>query len=130
MTLGTAVTSIDGVSLSPGNRILYKDAGATERTGVYIYTDSTHLTRATDLNTGAAYSQGLRVHVLYGAANGGKNFYLTQGLVTTVYPNATLGSTAGDGTSAQFVFSPDGASNPNVALLMSGSGTIYISLFP
>ena len=55
LTFSSAITSIDGVSLSPGNRILYKDAVNPAWTGVYTYVDSTHWTLATDLNTAAAY---------------------------------------------------------------------------
>jgi len=120
----TAVTTVDGVSLSAGDRILYKDAQNAERTGVYTYTDSTHWTRSTDLNTAAAFTSGLRVHVTNGTLNGGKNYYLYEGLVTSQYPSPVLGHTAGDGSSAMFFFNEDVPSTSDVALLTNDALTI------
>jgi len=120
LTFPGAVTSIDGVALSAGNRILYKDAQAPERTGVYTYVDSTHWTRSADLNTASAFVAGLRIHVLYGTRNGGKNFYLPTGL----WNNAVLEDNSGNSTSAMFVFNPDADSTANVAILTDDARNI------
>lgn len=120
LTLGTAVTTIDGVTLNVGDRILYKDAQAPERNGVYTYTDSTHWTRSTDLNTASAFVQGLRINVTSGTINAGQNFYLYTGLVTPEFPTPVLGDNSGNPTSAMFVFNPDVPSNIAVAILTNG----------
>jgi len=117
MTFGSGVTSLDGVLLSAGDRVLVKDAAWNpERTGVYTVTDSTHWTRATDLNTASAFPEGLRIHVAVGTANGGKNFYLPSGL----WNNAVIG----DYNTGSFLFNPDASSNTNVAILTDDARTI------
>jgi len=116
-----APTTMDGVSLSVGNRILVKDNNSNpERNGVYVVTDATHWTRSTDLNAAAPFVAGLRVHVTSGTLNGAKNFYLTNGLATT----AVLNSTAADNTASMFLFNPDAPSNANAAILTNGPYTI------
>jgi hypothetical protein len=49
-TTGT-YTTIDGVTLSNGNRILVKNEATAANNGVYVRTSTTVLTRATDYNT-------------------------------------------------------------------------------
>jgi len=124
VTFGTAVTTVDGVTLNVGDRILYKDAQAPERNGVYTCTSSTQWTRATDLSTASAFVQGLRINVTSGTINAGQNFYLYTGLVTPQYPNPVLGDNSGNPTSAMFVFNPDVSSSSNVAILTNGPLTI------
>jgi len=125
LTFSSAVSTLDGVSLSAGNRVLLKDIQWNpEWTGVYTVTDSTHWTRSSDLNTTSAFATGLRVHVAYGTLNGGKNYYLPTGLWT----GAVLGDSSGSSTSAKFLFNPDAPSNTDVAILLDGSGgTNYLS---
>ncbi len=120
VTFGTAVTVVDGVTLNVGDRILYKDAQAPERNGVYTYTDSTHWTRASDLTSASAFVQGLRINVTSGSINSGQNFYLYTGLVTPQFPSPSLGNNSNSGASAMFVFNPDVPSNANVAILTNG----------
>jgi len=125
ITFSSAVSSVDGVSISPGNRILCKDwTYNPERTGVYTVVDSTHWTRAADLNTPAAFSAGLRVHVGYGTVNGGQNFYLYEGLIVRQYQSPAMNDGSGNATSAKFVFNQDAPSNTNVAILTNGAYTI------
>ncbi len=121
LTFSSAVSTVDGITLSTGNRVLVKDIGYNpERSGVYTVTDSTHWTRATDLNTASAFVTGLRVHVGYGTLNGGKNFYLPTGLWST----AVLGDTSGSNTNGLLVFNTDAPSDANVAILTNGALTI------
>ena len=118
---GVGYSSLDGIVLNNGDRILYKDANNNpERNGVYVRNSATQWTRATDLNTAAPWVAGLRIHVMGGTANAGQNFYLTHGLLAT----AVLNSTASDNTAARFLLNPDAAANADVALLTDAALTI------
>ncbi len=120
LTFSSAVSTLDGITLSAGNRVLLKDIQWNpEWSGVYTVTDSTHWTRSTDLNTTSAFAAGLRVHVGYGTLNGGKNFYLPTGL----WNSAVLGDSSGSATSAKFLFNPDAPSDTDVAILIDGSAS-------
>ena len=56
-TTGT-YTTIDGVTLTNGMRILVKNEAAPANNGIYVRTSSTVLTRATDFDTGAEIQGG------------------------------------------------------------------------
>jgi len=56
-TTGT-YTTIDGVALSDGMRILVKNEAAPANNGIYVRTSATVLTRATDFDTGAEIQGG------------------------------------------------------------------------
>jgi hypothetical protein len=48
---GSTLTAIDGVTLSTDDRIVIKDESTSAHNGIYTYTSSTVLTRATDFDT-------------------------------------------------------------------------------
>jgi len=58
LTLGVALTTLDGVALSNGMRILVKNELAAANNGIYVRTSSTVLTRAADFDTGAEIQGG------------------------------------------------------------------------
>ena len=59
LTLGTALSSIDGHSLTNGDRVLVKNQSNTTHNGIYTWaTGGTVLTRATDFDTGAEVAGG------------------------------------------------------------------------
>jgi hypothetical protein len=58
LTLGTALSTIDGFSLTNGDRILVKNEANTAHNGIYTRTSSTVLTRATDSDSAAEMSGG------------------------------------------------------------------------
>jgi hypothetical protein len=67
VTTGT-YTLIDGVNIATvGTRILVKDEANTAHNGIYTYTDSTTLTRATDYDTAAEIQGGDFVFATGGA---------------------------------------------------------------
>jgi len=121
-----APTTLDGVFLNIGDRILVKDAfdpydAQDGRNGVYVFTDANTWTRSSDMNTTAPFVAGLRVHVTGGTLNGSKNFYLTWGLV----PGAALNNNdVTSSTNGLFVFNPDASSFASVALLTDEPLTI------
>lgn len=58
LTLGTALNTIDGHSLTNGDRILVKNQANAAHNGVYVRTSSTVLTRADDFNTALEIAGG------------------------------------------------------------------------
>jgi hypothetical protein len=58
LTLGTALTTIDGFALTNGDRILVKNEATAAHNGVYTRTSSTVLTRATDFDSAAEMAGG------------------------------------------------------------------------
>lgn len=70
--------SIDGVTLSSGNRVLVKDQNDEAENGVYVFTGSgTPMTRAPDASTFAEL-EGAVVIVTEGTANAGTSWRQTQ----------------------------------------------------
>jgi len=59
LTLGVALTTLDGYTLQNGNRILVKDEATQANNGIYTWaTGGTVLTRATDFDTPAEIASG------------------------------------------------------------------------
>lgn len=58
LTFSNALTVLDGVTLSPGFRILVKNEANLANNGIYVYTSSTVLTRASDFDTAAEIAGG------------------------------------------------------------------------
>jgi hypothetical protein len=63
LTLGTALTTLDGYTLVNGDRVLVKNEATAAHNGVYVRTSSTVLTRADDFNTAAEIAGGDLVFV-------------------------------------------------------------------
>jgi hypothetical protein len=78
--------TIDGVSLSAGDRVLVKDQSTGSQNGVYIVAAGADWTRSTDLDAGAEFP-GAALFVRQGTLNGDVGFVCTNDTVT-------LGSTA------------------------------------
>lgn len=81
-TTGSFTTTIDGVSLSSGNRVLVKDEVATANNGVYTFTSSTVLTRATDFDQPSEILSGDYVFISWGTTNGNTSWVQTVNSVT------------------------------------------------
>ncbi len=88
LTFGTAVTTLDGVTLTDGDRILVKDQSTASQNGIYVRTSSTVFTRAIDADTASEITGGAFVFVEQGTANA------DNGYVFTHEGTPTLGSTA------------------------------------
>jgi len=63
LTLGVALTTLDGHSLTNGDRILVKNESNAAHNGIYVRTSSTVLTRADDFNSAAEIAGGDLVFV-------------------------------------------------------------------
>jgi hypothetical protein len=78
LTLGAAITQIDGYNLINGDRILVKDELNYAHNGIYIRTNSTLLTRATDFDSGIEVASGDFLFVQEGTVNGNNGFVQTE----------------------------------------------------
>ncbi|WP_429139262.1 glycine-rich domain-containing protein [Aeromonas veronii] len=81
ITLSGAQT-IDGVTLTVGDRVLVKDQTTAAQNGIYLVAAQSW-TRATDADNGTKLSSGARVAVEDGTVNAGKVWYLaTTGIIS------------------------------------------------
>ncbi|MEI6656250.1 MAG: hypothetical protein WCP45_15920, partial [Verrucomicrobiota bacterium] len=85
-TFTGAATTLDGVALVAGDRVLVKDdnndpgsSGVIDHNGIYTVVTSGTWQRTADLNTSAQMLYGLQVSVTNGNNNAGKVFFLTTG---------------------------------------------------
>lgn len=84
LTLGVALTTLDGYSLQNGNRILVRNEATTANNGIYTWaTGGTVLTRATDFDQAAEIQAGDFVFVANGTLYGSTGWVQTA-TVTTV----------------------------------------------
>lgn len=105
ITLSGSPQTLDGVSVSAGDRVLVKDQNTASQNGVYIVGGGSWV-RAADMDT-AAEVAGSFVPITFGALQGGKIYYTTfnatGGVVgTTAIPwnSLTDGTITGVGTLA------------------------------
>lgn len=84
LTLGVALTALDGYSLQDGDRIIVKDEATQAHNGIYTWaTGGTVLTRATDFDTPEAIAGGDFVFCQNGTLYAGTGWVQTD-TVTTV----------------------------------------------
>jgi hypothetical protein len=84
LTLDTALTTLDGVTLANGNRILVKNEATAAWNGIYVWaTGGTVLTRSIDYDTPADISAGSFVFISEGTLYAGTGWVETD-VVTTV----------------------------------------------
>ena len=84
LTLGVALTTLDGYSLQDGDRIIVKDESTQANNGIYTWaTGGTVLTRATDFDTPEAIAGGDFVFCQNGTLYAGTGWVQTD-TVTTV----------------------------------------------
>lgn len=89
INLSSAPSSIDGVTLSSGDRVLVKDQTTGADNGIYVFNGAASaMTRATDADSSAEVTAGLTVSVGEGTANADRIY-----LLETNDP-ITLGTTA------------------------------------
>jgi hypothetical protein len=89
LTLGAALTAIDGHNLTNGDRVLVKNEATTANNGIYTRTSSTVLTRATDFDTALEIAGGDFVFVENGTLYNSTG-WVVENEVTTVGTDAVL----------------------------------------
>ena len=110
LTTTGSYTTIDGVTLSDGMRILVKDEVTTANNGIYVRTSSTVLTRATDFDTPTAMAGGDFTFITAGTQ------YDSTGWVM-VEPVTTVGTSAVVWTQ----FSGSGTYTAGTGLVLNGN---------
>ena len=87
LTINTAQTTIDGITITASTRVLVKNQATASQNGIYTNVNTTSWVRAVDADT-AGDIAGATVSVDAGTTNFGKIF------TTTFKPTDTLGTTA------------------------------------
>jgi hypothetical protein len=98
LTLGTALTSLDGHSLTNGDRVLVKNQANAAHNGVYVRTSSTVLTRADDFNTAAEIAGGDLVFVENGTLYNSTSWVVENEVNTVGTDNVLWAQFSGAGT--------------------------------
>lgn len=121
LDLGVAPGSVDGVSLSTGDRVLVKDQTTTAENGLYEVDSGGLLQRAEDAVDGKV-SAGLVVAVEEGTANGDTLWKLTTNNPITVGTTALTFALQGDGTGD--VDGPASSTDGQIALFDGTTGKL------
>jgi len=79
---GSTLTAIDGVTLSTDDRILIKDESTSAHNGIYVYTSSTVLTRASDFDTPTEMAGGDFTFVSQGTVYNDTGWVMTDPVTT------------------------------------------------
>lgn len=111
------LASLDGVTLSVGDRVLLKDQTNAVQNGIYRVTTGNYLTRVDDLAVGSRAS-GVFTFVQQGTVNAERGF-----VATTDYPNDIVGTDA-----INFTQFTAGTTSVGDGLYVDGSNVISVSL--
>ena len=95
---GDTLTAIDGVTLTVGDRIVIKDEASSPNNGIYTYTSTTVLTRATDFDTPAEMAGGDFVFIQQGTTLNDTGFVMTDPVVTVGTSDVTFVQFSGAGS--------------------------------
>lgn len=99
LTLGTALTVLDGYTLVNGDRVLVKNQANAAHNGVYTWaTGGTVLTRATDADTTTELNGGDFFFVVHGTINGDTGWVITATVTTIGTSDVTFTQFSGAGT--------------------------------
>jgi hypothetical protein len=99
LTLGTALTTLDGYTLLNGDRVLVKNQANEAHNGIYTWaTGGTVLTRATDADTPLEFQGGDFFFVVHGTVNGDTSWAVTTEVTTIGTSNVTFAQISGAGT--------------------------------
>lgn len=114
--------TIDGVSLSVGDRVLVKDQSVPSENGIYQVQSGTWL-RANDAGISARLEGGLIVYVREGTVNKGKYFILTTTapITVSVTPLNFVEASFGNG-----IYSGNGTIPDNTNATLATSGTFRV----
>ena len=88
LSLSQPLTILDDYTLQSQDRILVKDQVNQAHNGIYVYTNSTTLTRASDFDTIVEIASGDFTYVTNGTLNGGNSFVQTE--VTSIIGTSSI----------------------------------------
>jgi hypothetical protein len=119
--------TLDGITLSSGDRILLKDQTTASQNGIYVWTGSSStLTRATDSSASSDFLAGDQVYVRQGTTYGATYWYLSTSAAITLnttslaYTRISAGSSSGTVTSVALTV-PTGFSVSGSPVTSSGT---------
>ena len=95
---GDTLTVIDGVTLTVGDRIVIKDEASLPNNGIYTYTSTTVLTRATDFDTPTEMAGGDFVFVQQGTLYNDTGWVMTDPVTTVGTSDVTFVQFSGAGS--------------------------------
>jgi hypothetical protein len=99
LTLGTALTVLDGYTLLNGNRVLVKNQANAAHNGIYTWaTGGTVLTRATDADTTTELNGGDFFFVVNGTVNNDTGWIIIDPVTTIGTSNVNFTQFSGAGT--------------------------------
>jgi hypothetical protein len=99
LTLGTALTTLDGWSLSNGDRILVKNQATAAHNGIYTWaTGGTVLTRASDADTTLELNGGDFFFVTHGTVNNDTGWVIIDPVTTIGTSDVSFTQFSGAGT--------------------------------
>jgi hypothetical protein len=98
LTLSVGLTTLDGVTLTNGMRILVKDQATQAHNGMYVRTSETVLTRSADFNTAAEIGGGDFTFVEQGTLYGSTGWVQTIEVLTVGTDNVIWQQFSGSGT--------------------------------
>lgn len=97
IAIASAPASVDGVTLTNGDRVLLKNQTDATQNGIYIFNGTgSNLTRSTDADTGSELANKT-IPVDQGTANADSWWTVTNDSITLGTTNITLSKTAGQG---------------------------------
>ena len=99
VTIGGPGATIDGVSLSSGDRVLVKNQSTASQNGIYVWNGAAStMTRATDADSSTEVTAGMFVFVEEGTVNADNGFVLTtDGSITVGSTSLTFTQFSGAG---------------------------------
>jgi len=95
---GTTITTIDGITMTAGDRIVIKNQATSAHNGIYTYTSTTVLTRATDFDTPVEMAGGDFVFIQQGTTLNDTGFVMTDPVVTVGTSDVTFVQFSGAGS--------------------------------
>ncbi len=108
----SGIQTIDGIMVSPGDRVLVKNQTDQKENGVYIVSTGSW-SRAEDFNESSDFKAGVFVYIAEGTVNKKKQFHMTTvgavviGTTNIVFENIDQGGGAGSGDMTKSVYDPD-----------------------
>ena len=95
---GDTLTAIDGITLTVNDRIVIKDEATSAHNGIYTYTSTTVLTRATDFDTPTEMAGGDFVFIQQGTVYNDTGWVMTDPVTTVGTSDVTFVQFSGAGS--------------------------------
>lgn len=129
VTVAGPGASIDGVTLSNGDRVLLKNQSTGSQNGIYIFNGAASaMTRASDNNSSANYKAGNAVLSTEGTANADKAWIVTTDGTIVVGTTSVTWSAFGGGTTYTAGNGIDLTANAFSVKRDAGSPSIYVGV--